>query len=738
MLSNLNIRIQNFKSYIDSGWINLEGKNVLVGVDTRGYSNGSGKSSIIDALALFLDDNWKNYNKTEVGTLTNINSPKKEYIIISLKCDIDGELFEAQITGRDGFSFNGNYHLLAKFQQEMSGAIMTQGLINNLADFEKRSQLDEYIDQFYNVKEVISKLKDFQKDTSLNFGKKIGSLNNLIEEYDSVIKNATSEYYTAKGQMTLYQDFLGEDIHSLELTISEHLQKLNSLNDDFSNKRNNLQNEKMSLTNRSAELKNVELIRQRLEREKQRKEEYIANEKTSFYAKATRTLKGIVTKYVETIQYSYGRDYNSELERKKKERIDKIRSIEERIQLLSLKTSDYILTDEELNEVNFVLKDWTPEPFRKGDTYGQVVDTLNRFVINVKNVIEGDSQEIINLRKELQEVPNVNYNKSAIVKKAEELVISADMLKYAPVNKPLYHIYYDYDEVKNEFIFTYNLPQDFPEFVFSLDHLISSMPVLFIDTTYFDSNIAKIEEELKVDTFEELERISSRIKVIDEELVNLSEREVLYQKELEKYYSVNARLEGAKKYVKLSTDLMLSQTVINENEEVKAKVVEEKDMFVLRQEDMNKLINNISQFSGEELRNEFGFKLAKLSSVLLNDIFNLEGEIMLESNGLRTVFKYNDGNGFLSFKVLSGGQLQKIKLSINLALLLFFHKDRQYIFLDEVFQHLDNPSKGLLINYIIKDLGIKNILLIQHDSLKFEGFKEIRVYRDEQKNTRVV
>jgi hypothetical protein len=55
-----------------------------------------------------------------------------------------------------------------------------------------------------------------------------------------------------------------------------------------------------------------------------------------------------------------------------------------------------------------------------------------------------------------------------------------------------------------------------------------------------------------------------------------------------------------------------------------------------------------------------------------------------------------------------------------------------------VFQHLDNPSKGLLINYIVKELGIKNILLIQHDSLKFEGFKEIRVFRDENKNTKVV
>jgi DNA repair exonuclease SbcCD ATPase subunit len=153
---------------------------------------------------------------------------------------------------------------------------------------------------------------------------------------------------------------------------------------------------------------------------------------------------------------------------------------------------------------------------------------------------------------------------------------------------------------------------------------------------------------------------------------------------------------------------------------------------------MVKLVDSISRFSGEELRNEFGFKLAKLSSVLLNDIFNLDGEITLESNGLRTTFKYNDGNGFLSFNVLSGGQLQKIKLAINLALLLFFYKDRQYIFLDEVFQHLDNPSKGLLINYIVKELGIKNILLIQHDSLKFEGFKEIRVYRDENKNTKVV
>lgn len=738
MLSKLNIRLQNFKSYLDSGWISLDGKNVLVGIDYRGYSNGSGKSSIIDGLSLFLDNNWESYNKTEVATLTNVNTPKKQFIIVSIKCEIDGELFEASISGSDGFLFSGDKFKLAKFQQELTGAIMTQGLINNLADFDKRSQLDAYIDQFYKVQEVISKLKDFQKDTVFNLGKKIDSLNSSLNVENSSLNVLNQNHFTYKGQITLYQQYAEEDISKLNEEFSQIDYKVNSLYDDFFSKRNSLQNEKIKLTSKIAGLSNVELMKQNLERAKNDKEEFIISERTKFLSNCSRTVNTFVSQYVEKINYAYGYQYNQDVERKKKERLTKISEIETKISNLAIKTPDYVLTEKEIKDVNEAVKDWVPQEFKLGDTYRDITEGINRFSTEVRKTIEADSEEVIKLRKELENIPAVTYTKTAIQKRAEELSISSDMKKYAPVNKPQYYLYWEYSEVDNTFSFDSVLPTEFEDYQFDLNKLENILPKFSYNTSFYDNKIENLEKELNVDSFTELNALNKRITEIDNEMVDLSNRELEYQKYLNYKQELNTRIAGSKAYIELSTGIMTTSSKIQEVQKKIDDINEEKLTFIKRQEDMNKLVDSISRFSGEELRNEFGFKLAKLSSVLLNDIFNLDGEITLESNGLRTTFKYNDGNGFLSFKVLSGGQLQKIKLAINLALLLFFYKDRQYIFLDEVFQHLDNPSKGLLINYIVKELGIKNILLIQHDSLKFEGFKEIRVYRDEEKNTKVV
>ena len=50
-LNNLQIKIKDFKSIQDSDWINLDGKIEVIGRNyIDGGSNGSGKSSILEAL----------------------------------------------------------------------------------------------------------------------------------------------------------------------------------------------------------------------------------------------------------------------------------------------------------------------------------------------------------------------------------------------------------------------------------------------------------------------------------------------------------------------------------------------------------------------------------------------------------------------------------------------------------------------------------------------------------------
>lgn len=738
MLSNLQIRLQNFKSYLDSGWVSLDGKNVLVGIDSRGYSNGSGKSSILDALSLFLDNSWEEYNKSEVQNLTNTNSPKKQYIIISVKCVIDGEPFEAQITGADAFIFVGDRYKLNKFQQELSGSIMNQGLINNLADFEKRSQLDAYIDQFYNVKEIITKLKDFQGET---VSKLTGSLTKLEKDINSLelkTQELNQKNYSLKGQLELYKQYSDEDLNTLETKEASLREVLNNSYMDFAEQKLKLQNEKQSITQKLNSLKETESLAEIIERYKSDKQTFISNEKSKYLNSCTKDIDSIVFSYVNGIQGVYRIKYLKDIEDRRSQRLNKLKELQDKINLLSNKAPGYKLNEFEINELNIAVREWCPEEYKLGTTYQEVLDDLSLFYSKVKSVIEQESKEVKELRKAYDSVPPLNMEKSKIQKEAEELSI-VTMNKKLVSSKPKgYYLIWDYNFETNSFEFEQNLPIEYFGLKLDINEMLSKISKFNCNTSYYDHQIELLNSKAKESSIEEVKKLNLRINEIDKKLSELMEKETSYIKTYTEWNDINTRLKGYQTYLYLCESLTNIQNSINTSNEKLESLNSEREIYTKRKEDLVKIIDSVSKYSGEELRNEFGFKLAKLSSMILNDIFNLDGEISLESNGSRTMFKYNDGNGFLSFKVLSGGQLQKIKLAINLSLLLFFYKDRQYIFLDEVFQHLDNPSKNLLINYIVKELGIKNILLIQHDSLKFEGFKEIRIFRDEHKNTTIV
>ena len=643
MLSNLTLHIKNFQSYIDSGDINLDGKIILSGIDESGESNGTGKSTILKSLDLFLTDEYKDYTKADIKGLTNSHAKRGGYIDITVKCLIDNVPFEANINGKDYFKLTADEYMLNKFRQELTGSIMNQGLVDNIADFEKRSELDNYIDKFYNTKEIITKLKDFEAVT-------VDKINVALNEAKTDYNNKVNKVNLLSGKISFLKDSIERyaqyealDIKTLETELSVVSKELVDLTKDY-----NSEKRKYSMIINDIQLKLNESANQ--VKLAQQKEEYIRTQTSRLRTKYLEDISSYINSAVRT--------YNN---KKLNEKPDTVVSIED------------------LDAIN---KSYSKE-WQYGTTYKQIVAEVR----DAYNWIE----QICNFVKPIR----------------------IDFMALGTETDNEYFITYDENlKLKGR------IPED-------LELDFKHIKLGQVDTSYYDNQLKDFDVKA---LNEQLEEARNNYNAVLEQEVKYTKLGASYNNLSTQINNYNALmsfkkdLEYAEKELAVcNTDMLLAEQKVNK--------------FEFNITELHKIIDNVSKFSGEELRAEFGTKLARISTILLEDIFGKKGTISLESNGTKTNFRFDEGAGDLSFKSLSGGQLQKIKICINLAMLLFFYKDRQYLFLDEVFQHLDNPSKQRLIQYIVRELKIKNVLLIQHDTLKFEGFRDLVVYRGKDLNS---
>ena len=645
MLSDLVLNIKNFQSYLDSGDIHLDGKIILSGIDDSGESNGSGKSTILKALDLFLTDEYKDYTKADIKGLTNINAKRGGYINITLKCVIDGTPFEANIDGKDYFKLTADEYMLNKLRQELTGSIMNQGLVDNIADFEKRSELDNYIDKFYNTKEIIAKLKDLET-TTVN---KINvSLDKAKEDYNNKVNKVNllnGKILSLNSYIGMYEQYEGIDVKALETEYLVAQKKVSELTKDYESEKWRYSNIIKDIQHQLDESKNQVKIAQE-------KEEYIL----------TQTSK-LRTKYINDVHnyiITAVREYNN---KKLSEKPDNVVSIED---LESINRS--------------YSKEW-----EYGVTYKQIIaevrDNYNK-VEQICNFVKPITIDFIPLGTETDKEHYITYDENLKLKG--------------------------------------RIPEDL-----ELDFKHIQMGT--VNTDYYDKQLKDFD----------VNSLNKQLEEAKNQYQNVLEQEVEYTRLTSSMNELKAQIDNYNRLVSFKKDLEEAQSELAQCNTDTILAEQEVNRFEFNISELHKIIDNVSRFSGEELRTEFGTKLARISTILLEDIFGKKGTISLDSNGTKTNFRFNEGSGDLSFKSLSGGQLQKIKICINLAMLLFFYKDRQYLFLDEVFQHLDNPSKQRLIQYLVKELKIKNVLLIQHDTLKFDGFKDLVVYRGKDLNSTV-
>lgn len=685
MLSNLTLNIKNFQSYLDSGDINLDGKIILSGLDDSGESNGCGKSTVLKALDLFLTDEYKDYTKADIKLLTNVNAKRGGYIDITIKCMIDNVPFEANINGKDYFKMTADEYMLNKFRQELTGSIMNQGLVDNIADFEKRSELDNYIDKFYNTKEIVTKLKDLETTTVAKINV---SLDKAKADYTNKVNKVnllTSKISSLKDNINYYAQFEGTDVKALENEILLAKKECEGLLIDYS------------------------------------------FEKT----KCTTVISGLNSKDRDL-------QYKMEMSEKEQTRIkNKLKDSSRQIELANQR-EDYIRTQTTVIRNNYL---------------NEVTKHINKAVVDYNNKKLDEKPNSVVSIEDLDKI-NKLYNKefeygctyrevASSVRETYEKVgmlcgnVKCIKVELIPVSqKPTEPYYITYDE---DLKLKGSIPED-------LNLNFKDIKKGVIDTSFYDNQLKgfdssalnkELEDERnKYDALsKERETLSKQINSENNKYNELLQKELKFTSITNRIKELESQIENSVRLTKYKEELASCESELAVANTDAMLADSEVKRFEFNISELHKIIDNVSRFSGEELRTEFGTKLARISTILLEDIFGKKGTITLDSNGTKTSFKFNEGAGDLNFKSLSGGQLQKIKICINLAMLLFFYKDRQYLFLDEVFQNLDNPSKQRLIQYIVKELKIKNVLLIQHDTLKFEGFRDVIVYRGKDLNS---
>lgn len=663
MVSDLKLRIKNYKSYLDSGWVNLDGKIILTGIDERGRSNGVGKTSILEVLDMFITSGYEEWTKADIVSVINNTCGKKEGLELSLSCNIDGKEFNASISGRDCLVFEGDSYLYNKFKQEFTGCIMNQGLVDNIADFEKRSELDNYIDRFYNVKEIITKLGDFKTEASTGFNSSLEQVKTEISRIESDIRIVDSQIFRSQGLLEQYSKFMSLDPKLLDIELEGLKEKVKAYKSSYTNIKTELNSkikENESILNNNndkvKELDNLKLSRDQWVRIE------IQNNKSNYLNK----LYGAVDSACD-----------------KKYILDSTKILD--------KDLDHDILSDIGYEVSLFHDEWETNTPKTGR---EVLSKINKLEDSAKTII-GTSTKKVQVK---------------IIPEAEEMSNTSE-----------YFIVYKNLDFKIDI--KYHVPQFISEVVEGLSWDWSAP-----NTSYWDAKIQELEtldfDKIKSETVELKEELT-KVLVEESEKVSLDS----------KIEDIETQLQGYRDWAETGSIIVCLEDKKRELEKALEVENSKKRLLEKRLSDLNNLIGSITKYSGEDLRKEFGVKLGRLASVLVEDIFGFKGEIALDSNGTKTSFKFNEGNGFLSFKRLSGGQLQKIKLAINLAMLLFFYKDRQYIFLDEVFQHLDPASKEDLINYITNKLNIKNVLLIQHEDLVFPGFKELKIIRDKDHNS---
>ncbi len=764
------IRLNNFLSHEDTKIIFSEGINVFVG------KNGSGKSSVIDAITYAL------YGKHERGNDSNIVRHNTQGGSVELTFNIQGRDFSIvrefnNLGSLKSVTLRDNNKLIAAGERKYEGVSKQISAILGLdydsikiATIIKQGELDSIIDlKPREVKDLIDRCIGLDRlDNAYE------RLREVIEEFNDKVRK---EYGYDVGELDRIEKELEDNIkQEKELRL-----KLESLNKDLEEKeiiRKELQDKRDKLENLRRRYEEYQLKKNELER-------YLNNIKSQYYDNYRSKSKIVKEGYIHLSNIKdkeiINKRYNEILELEKayirREELTKnlsklnkeITNYENNINELDKKIKRYYVLndleydkDKALTDLDIKREELNDLINNKGSLESKLNDYL---IIKEKGIcptcdrpistLDIDNK-ISNKRNELEEIKNKHF---ALLKEIKELEDLKNRILEYENNKKILDTLYEqlrnlqnnYDERVNE---RNNIMKELEKYqnIQNIDKLEKEHLKKRIDDInkaegWLNANNIVSELDLKIlendlndlkkklDILNNMSKVELKDLAIDDYTRNIINKIMELEKEIQ-YYNQKEHEDILEEYKHLEEYI---QRLKYEQGKLESRL-EDTTKEIQRLDKVKNILNDTERYLEfyNKIREDIYRKVLPtlLRSWALDEISRLGSEylsifdmgisnlnIKEEKNNV-VIECYNRGR-LLNIQSMSGGERVAISLALRFAIASLKGKyNTDFIILDEPTTHLDQERRSALVKLITKLAEyqglIKQIIIITHDQEIFE------------------
>lgn len=734
-LSNLQIKITNFKSIKETDWISLDGKIEILGKNfIDGGSNGSGKSSILEALYTIVSLCEVSANTDEQKLLKKYYRDNKYPFEILVKFKIGYEDYHITATpeGIKEGTIEAKKHLYT-----LITSFLMQGMSNSLIK-QEASQVKSVISSYFECEEIID---------------------NIIKNSEIVKQQLESKLATLKDEKV--------DFENKKIKTENNLENNNTELDRLKNEKTEIQN-KIGFSSFIPYDKNIhENLRNEIE-ELSIKVKVLGSEITTLYEEKTELANGIESKIkglkekkisiLETAESLYvrtiGNKFSSYVKKaikefndlQKKDYEKKNKTAQENKELRIKEIQDKIIELESLNSKKaYISENQRKNILSRSDKYTTLIsheleikmmkEETKQLCSDLLDIVKSSESETIEkLVKELSTI------KKSSVKKFSETEVSIYTLKNKPKrNLPSYYIVYNWDIETNTRTIIENTAT-----IIDPIKLNSSLQEIenyqIPNTTDLDKEIEKLEN---TDTSKRLKEVASDITKKQELIIDF-EKKLNESREKEKHLNENkikSELfqEENKKLLRIDSDIEERNLSLFELEKKQientlrlSKISEQIDRWEQFLENINNDTRLVKNSFKDFIIDLYNDRLEPLIEFYSNKVFNLNSKLIVKI-GSKT--KQPSLNG-IKFDFTSGGEKSKALFIFSLAHRDYLSKQRgfnnNYIFCDEVFDGMDEISRQQSIQFLTQGLVMENVLVISHmEDTTLPHFKRIIVTKNE-------
>lgn len=734
-LNNLQIKIRDFKSIKNTDWISLDGKIEVIGRNyIDGGSNGSGKSSIIEALytsVSLCDGNEKSDVKKQLKRYFRDNKNPFEILVKFSVGDKDYQI-KATPDGIKEGTAEGKKHLymlITSFlMQGMSNSLIKQEASEVKTEISSYFECDNIIDNIIKnsdiVKEQLNSKLDFLTTDQRECETNLANIEVRLENSHRDLERLENDKIEIKEKVG-FASFVPYDKNQHTGILSE-IELLNSSITKTDSEIMKLHEEKFSLSS------GVENEIKELKKKKQKKIET---------AEGTyiRTIGNIFVSYVKKANKEYNDlqkvEYeikNAEAQKDKEEKIAIIKKQLEEIEEIESKPT-YLSDNQRKNILDRTLK-YSEVISKKIEVKVMRDETSNLHDDLMGYVISTESEAKDRLIKELSTI------KKSAVKKFKEIKIQVFTEKNKPKKKlPEYYIVYKWDFENNEKLIIENTATMLD--IEKIDAVLQEIDNYQApDVSDLDAKINKLENTDIVkhinninDTIskKQKEKLDSETKLnefrIKEQQLNESKiKSELFEDENQKLLSIEDGISTTKNTI---DEFVKNQSHYTEKLMDTTKKIGRWEQFRNDIEKSTRLVKNVFK---DYIINSYNDRLVVLIDFYSNKIYNLNSKLLVK---IGSKAKQPSLNG-IKFDFTSGGEKSKALFIFSLAHRDYLSKQRgfnnDYIFCDEVFDGMDEISRQQSIQFLTQGLVMENVLVISHlEDTTLPHYKKITVTKNE-------